>query len=75
MNLLEQVTVAFDVHPAVVFILSYQYHEERRNKRVLGKIFRAYMSTNKLPNIVCDYCLDCLSGRTTIPNEMKNLFI
>jgi hypothetical protein len=74
MNLLTLACVAFNVHPALVFVFAYSYFEIRKHPRNIKEAYAKYVNTQVLPVVVKDYCLYLLAKRIILPyNEQKLL--
>ncbi len=71
MNLLDVASEKFDVHEVVFIAFAFMYYEMRVSKDDVVKLWAQY-TKDKLPiELVEDYCLELLSGWTTLPKIFK----
>jgi hypothetical protein len=65
MNILQLASERIGLTSEKVFGDSYAYWEVRVPKKYICDKFLDYAYEDKIPECVCDYCLDILAGRVT----------
>jgi hypothetical protein len=71
MNLIDVASERFDVHPIVIIAYSFMYYEIPVDKQTAFKFWTHYVKTKESYELVEDYSLELLSGRTKLPKLNK----